>query len=315
MNEDRTERDWLLLSAWLDGELGEAERNNLERRLAEDADLREVLEGLSQTRAALRNLKPKRTPRNFTITPDTAGAAARPQVGWFSPLRLASSMAALVMLFALAAGMASLGTSKTAAPVAERQAFDQAAMGEAEATIPPSLIYWGQAAPVPQAYAIEGRGGMGGGGGGVSEPPVIMESVPLTASGNEAPKAPVAEADAALQAEIPASQPAEELSTPTPVSEVPQTLPQPKATLPALQKALPEATPTGELLPLEGTGPILGIAPPGEGVTPAEPANRSPQATTQNAAHLPGWFLAAVIAALAAAALWLADMILRRRRA
>src|SRR5689334_19309551 len=65
-----TEQDYELLSAYLDGELNEAERAALETRLAADKQLRDELEVLRQTVALIGSLRLNRAPRNYTLTTD-----------------------------------------------------------------------------------------------------------------------------------------------------------------------------------------------------------------------------------------------------
>ncbi len=95
-------RDVERLSAYLDGELSQAERARLESRLARDAGLSAALDELRATRALLRRTPRRRAPRNFTLTPKMAGL--RPPLPRAIPvLRLASVLATL-LLFATFAG-------------------------------------------------------------------------------------------------------------------------------------------------------------------------------------------------------------------
>src|SRR3990170_569135 len=70
-------RDLERLSAYLDGQLAPGEAAGLEARLQDDSALRETLEGLRQTKAALRSLPSLRPPRSFTLTPQMVGTRPR----------------------------------------------------------------------------------------------------------------------------------------------------------------------------------------------------------------------------------------------
>lgn len=64
-----TERDLELLSAYLDGELSDRERNTLERRLDQERALLHELNALRDTVALLHDLPRLKAPRNFTLDP------------------------------------------------------------------------------------------------------------------------------------------------------------------------------------------------------------------------------------------------------
>ena len=68
-------RDLERLSAYLDGQLSDSDRDNLLERLQREAALARALEELRRVRAALRALPPIRLPRNFTLTAEMAGRA------------------------------------------------------------------------------------------------------------------------------------------------------------------------------------------------------------------------------------------------
>ena len=91
-------RDVEQLSAYLDGQLSQAESTRLETRLKTDPQLRTVFNDLSQSRALLRKLPARRAPRNFTLTPKMAGV--KPPVPRAFPLfRFASALAAVLFFF------------------------------------------------------------------------------------------------------------------------------------------------------------------------------------------------------------------------
>lgn len=102
------DRDYELLSAYLDGALSPAERSQLEQRLQDDAALRRELTALRQTVALLRDLPPLRAPRDFTLT----RAQVRPPRVLFLPattLVTVVSAAAAFVLVALGVLLLTLG--------------------------------------------------------------------------------------------------------------------------------------------------------------------------------------------------------------
>jgi hypothetical protein len=97
-----TFHDVELLSAYLDGQLSQADSARLESRLKADPDLRAVMDDLSQSRTLLRKLPQRRAPRNFTLTPKMAGVKA-PLPRAVPALRWATSFAAFLLFLSMAA--------------------------------------------------------------------------------------------------------------------------------------------------------------------------------------------------------------------
>ncbi len=161
-------RDVELLSAYLDGELSQAESARLETRLKTDPQLRTVFDDLSQSRALLRKLPARRAPRNFTLTPKMAGV--KPPVPRVFPVfRFASALAAFLFFFSFAVnltvpafsamraaapapgfgrGGGSDEPAQAAAPAVPEAAMPAAAPTEALAAQEPSLL-----APAPAVAA------------------------------------------------------------------------------------------------------------------------------------------------------------------
>lgn len=74
-----SEQDAELLSAYIDDMLERAERQQLERRLADEPFLRTELDALRQTVAWIQTLPELQAPRNFTLPADMA-APAKPKI-------------------------------------------------------------------------------------------------------------------------------------------------------------------------------------------------------------------------------------------
>lgn len=96
-----TEHDLELLSAYLDGELSDREREKLEQRLTHDGGLQTALDELSDTVALLRNLPHLKAPRNFTLDPAVHG---RP-IPWWKRLLAADTILQLSGAFGAAASV------------------------------------------------------------------------------------------------------------------------------------------------------------------------------------------------------------------
>lgn len=114
---DLNDRNVEQLSAYLDGELTEAERATLEARLQADPALRGELDSLRQTVALVRALPTLKAPRSFALTAEQAGLVARPRPLPFyvSSAFSALSAAAAVVLVALSAYLL-LGMQPALAP-------------------------------------------------------------------------------------------------------------------------------------------------------------------------------------------------------
>ena len=92
-----TERDYELISAYIDGELTAAEQAEVEARLQNDPEWQRELKSLQQTVALIQQLPPRTAPRNFTLDARKFSKPALP-----FPLTMtfsALSTAAAVLLF------------------------------------------------------------------------------------------------------------------------------------------------------------------------------------------------------------------------
>jgi hypothetical protein len=115
-----TFRDIERLSAWLDGQLPQAEKTRLESRIGADPELAAALEEMRQARALLRRTPQRRAPRNFTLTPKMAGV--RPPVPRAAPvLSWASAAAMLLFVFTLGANLLGQFSFGAAAPMMAAQ--------------------------------------------------------------------------------------------------------------------------------------------------------------------------------------------------
>lgn len=93
----KLERDLEALSAYLDGELTENERERVERLLEVDQDLQNWYEQLMRTRSVLRSTPQLRAPRNYFLTPEMVGQKEKRSRA-FPFFRFASAFAALLLV-------------------------------------------------------------------------------------------------------------------------------------------------------------------------------------------------------------------------
>ncbi len=109
-------RDVEQLSAFLDGQLSQAEKTRLEARIRSDPALAAALADLRQSRAILRRTPKRRVPRNFTLTPKMAGI--RPPVPRAVPaLSWASAVAMLMFVLTLGTNLLGQLSFGAAAPM------------------------------------------------------------------------------------------------------------------------------------------------------------------------------------------------------
>jgi hypothetical protein len=182
MNTNLTPKEWQTLSAYLDNQLNERDRRQLEARLQTNSDLREGLDNLRQTRALLRALPKHRAIRNFTLTP--AMIPQKPRRSPFPVLRLASALASFLLVLAFLSDLAISSSvpmmMKASAPQAELysapQAESPAEPGAAQdtqtlkgAVQPTEVPFAMDDAPLYNEQGTPLAGGMGGGGGAEGE--------------------------------------------------------------------------------------------------------------------------------------------------
>lgn len=117
-------QDWQDLSAYLDQQLDASSQRSLEARLQREPQLRQALEEMRTVRLALRSAPRLRAPRNFTLTPEMAGARRPAQP--YPLLRLAAVLASILFLVALVGDL--IGVPGT--PVSEPAMLMQAEMVE-----------------------------------------------------------------------------------------------------------------------------------------------------------------------------------------
>lgn len=254
MNKHRnlTSSDWLLLSAYLDDQLSEVEKRQVDERLQSDPECRKTLDSLRHTSMMLRSLPVRRVPRNFTLSARSLPKKLIPSFVGVSRFSSAAAALLLAAVFALDYMQKPplMSVSKTAGdmqPAAVAMEAAKAPADEAPAGEAPMIIFWGAPAPVMGAYGKGGGGAEGPGMGGGGAAPGFYG-----VGGGGAPEASIPQA-APLIEELPAAQ-----ATPYAEMPVPKIIEgqQPETELQAQEVLVPE--------PLTGSGPILGVRPPEE---------------------------------------------------
>jgi anti-sigma factor RsiW len=150
------QRDLELLSSYLDGQLRPSDSARLEARLSAEPDLRAVLEELRSTRSLLRQLPPRKAPRNFTLTPKMVGrnpplprlypafrfVTALATLLYFATVGLnvlAPQLASQAPLYGMGGGGAPEAYSAQAPAATEAPAMEAPAATEPSAALAPAL--------------------------------------------------------------------------------------------------------------------------------------------------------------------------------
>jgi anti-sigma-K factor RskA len=96
MKTNISNRDWELLSEYIDQQLSPGKQSKLEMRIQQEPQLRAALDDLRRTRYILRSAPLKKAPRNFTLKPHMVPQKKPRRVYPF--FQLASAMAAALLL-------------------------------------------------------------------------------------------------------------------------------------------------------------------------------------------------------------------------
>ena len=133
------------LSAYLDDALSPEAQHHLESRLAIEPELKNQLEALQVTKSLLRNLLPIKAPHNFTLSPDMVPAHRRNKQPLFTTLRLASSLAAILLVVLVGVDVFLARNMMTLSPAEPKVMMESAHM--ADDAQPEPLILWAPSRP------------------------------------------------------------------------------------------------------------------------------------------------------------------------
>lgn len=187
-------RDLKILSAYLDGALKGNKREKLELRLEREPELLQWLNNLRQTKTILGQLPRLRAPHNFTLTPDMVSVHRQKKQPLTKALRLASSLAAILLVVLLGVDYLFIGGRLQTRSFLEAPKMESAS--EISEANPEPLIQWGGPG-AEEGGADMGIEGMGAGTTSIEEveeeelPPTVMQEAPPTEK-----QVPQADADA-----------------------------------------------------------------------------------------------------------------------
>lgn len=272
--------DWQLLSAYLDNQLSDKEKHQVDERLQTDPECRQTLELLLRTSKLLRSLPVRRVPRNFTLSAQSVQKKIIPS--FMGVLRYSSAAAALLLVAAFTMDFLQqpdlMAAGKTVEDIQPAAVAMEAA--KVPAAEPPMIIYWGAPAPVMGLY---GKGGGGGGaeGSGLGGGGAVPGFYGVGGGGGGEPNlAPSVESAPVVEA------------TPMVEIAVPETT---EGVQPPEVELQVQAAPALE--PLTGSGPILGIRAPEERET-ADVVAEIPLRLTTTRTEIPFRLIEIVLAAL-----------------
>lgn len=138
LTQSAAEKRQEALSAYLDGALSARQRQEFERRLAEDADLQRDLDAMRSLRQTMQAMPQRSVPRSFTLDPASYGVPRKePLVAAYPVLRAATALTAFFFVIALAAGLFTFGGL---APVADMTAQTAVEAPAAEPLAAESMI-------------------------------------------------------------------------------------------------------------------------------------------------------------------------------
>jgi hypothetical protein len=288
---EMTNKGWLLLSRYLDGDLSAEQQKRVEKELRSNTALHQALEQLTHTRRVLRSVPQHKVPHSYTLTAAMLKKAERqrfPQWTW----QVSSAAAAVVAVIALALQVfsprAMVVSSAAEAAQPEMQLMAAPESADLEPTEEPQIILWNP-----------GAIGMGGGGaeGGENYPQVAIPSA----------KAPSGAGFYGVGGGAPAEEaaPTEEAAAKA-ITESASTAAQDTA-------VQPEAAPQTTLS--ENSNPILGIAPQEErGVIQTETSQPLADEASDQGVRPIGYGEIAIIAAFVSILCAVVAFILHRKQ-
>jgi anti-sigma factor RsiW len=128
-----TNRDWVQLSSYLDGELNPKEIKGIEERLDKEPVLQFALEELRQTKETLQQTPKLRVPRNFTLRAEMVGIKTRPQQA--RGFRLVSALMSILLMGVLVLDFGRVFMGGAMAPAASKEVMLEALSESAADTV------------------------------------------------------------------------------------------------------------------------------------------------------------------------------------
>jgi negative regulator of sigma E activity len=164
-------RDVVQLSAYLDGQVSQAEKSRLEIRLKSDPALAATLADLRQARSILHRTPGRRSPHNFTLTPKMAGIKppvprSVPALGW------ASAVAMAVFVITLGTNVIGQLSSAANAPMLAAAPMTSEGFGAGPGSTTPPAADNSQVLPTPQPFTLAAPESTPPGQSRLSQPPM-----------------------------------------------------------------------------------------------------------------------------------------------
>ena len=124
MSKEPSFRDLTKLSAYLDGELNASASRKMKSRLARDPNLLSALDDLRETKSILQRIPKRRSPRNFTLSPQMV-AESPPMPRLVPALNYATAFAMILFFFSILPPIG-FGMEKAMAPAAQEIMLESA---------------------------------------------------------------------------------------------------------------------------------------------------------------------------------------------
>lgn len=132
-------RDWVQLSSYLDGEMNPREIKKIEDRLTKEPLLQLALEELHRTKLTLQQTPKLKVPHNFILTPEMVGLKTRPRP--VRRYRLASALMTFMLIGVLVLDFGRAFVSGSMAPAAPKEVmFEAISDSAADALEEPALM-------------------------------------------------------------------------------------------------------------------------------------------------------------------------------
>jgi len=129
-SQSLSDRDYELISAYLDGEVDIRQKKVIENRLAQDAQFKSAYEQLFRTRRLMRSQPLLRAPRNYTLSPkmlSTSQTSPKALLPFPLLLRTVSAFASLVFLVLFGLNWITASRTMSVAPLASSEVLSQPA--------------------------------------------------------------------------------------------------------------------------------------------------------------------------------------------
>jgi hypothetical protein len=171
MEKSLPQKDLLLLSNFLNDQLSAQETADLKIRLQQDAQLKQQLIFLKETRYLLQHAKTHPVPRNFILTEEMIPAGKPAKLKLFNFFSFSSALATVLLVvilfvdllpgFLQTSGLAKSSISEDRKTMQEN--FSLAEAVEEDRELPPQVFTWGMPEPKLMDTDHGGLTGMGGG--------------------------------------------------------------------------------------------------------------------------------------------------------